>query len=247
MSLTKLASFLACPGLSARPRASADRSAATSYHARGCGNPIGRPAQPASVVRYGAHGDHGNHSPAISFEPRIGRSVSLDHAAQMLGVSRRTIYNRIRDGRLQTIRTLGGSQRVLLDSVQEIAASAAGRWQRALTEPSSDRRVLERHMDDTHPPTCRCRRSDFCARTPICAIGFPMAVAGGPLRRVVRGPAAPGRDAGAGCAQHRARLSADLADHLAAGSQSIDVIVHGDRGDGRRARRALQPASSSGI
>jgi len=29
-------------------------------------------------------------------------------------------------------------------------------------------------------------------------------------------------------AQHRARLSADLADHLAFGSQSIDVIVHGD-------------------
>ena len=52
------------------------------------------------------------------FEPRIGRSVSLDHAAEMLGVSRRTIYNRIRDGRLATIRTLGGSQRVLLDSVQ---------------------------------------------------------------------------------------------------------------------------------
>ena len=49
--------------------------------------------------------------------PRIGRSVSLDHAAELLGVSRRTIYNRIRDGRLLTIRTLGGSQRVLLDSV----------------------------------------------------------------------------------------------------------------------------------
>ena len=54
-----------------------------------------------------------------SFEPRIGRSVSLDHAAELLGVSRRTIYNRIREGRLQTIRTLGGSQRVILDSVQE--------------------------------------------------------------------------------------------------------------------------------
>jgi excisionase family DNA binding protein len=51
--------------------------------------------------------------------PRIGRSVSLDHAAQLLGVSRRTIYNRIRDGRLQTIRTLGGSQRVLIDSVHD--------------------------------------------------------------------------------------------------------------------------------
>lgn len=51
-------------------------------------------------------------------EPRIGRSVSLDHAAQLLGVSRRTVYNRIREGRLQTIRTLGGSQRVLIESVQ---------------------------------------------------------------------------------------------------------------------------------
>jgi len=58
-------------------------------------------------------------APQRSFEPRIGRSVSLDHAAELLGVSRRTIYNRIRDGRLQTIRTLGGSQRVLLDSVIE--------------------------------------------------------------------------------------------------------------------------------
>jgi excisionase family DNA binding protein len=53
-----------------------------------------------------------------SFEPRIGRSVSLDHAAELLGVSRRTIYNRIREGKLLTVRTLGGSQRVLLDSVE---------------------------------------------------------------------------------------------------------------------------------
>ena len=60
------------------------------------------------------------------FEPRIGRSVSLDYAAQMLGVSRRTIYNRIRDGRLQTIRTLGGSQRVLLDSVYGNGVASPG-------------------------------------------------------------------------------------------------------------------------
>ena len=58
-------------------------------------------------------------SSSTGLAPRIGRSVSLDHAAQILGVSRRTIYNRIRDGRLQTIRTLGGSQRVLIDSVQD--------------------------------------------------------------------------------------------------------------------------------
>ena len=40
------------------------------------------------------------------FEPRIGRSVSLDHAAQILGVSRRTIYNRIREGRLLIFRKM---------------------------------------------------------------------------------------------------------------------------------------------
>ena len=57
--------------------------------------------------------------PENGFEPRIGRSVSLDHAAELLGVSRRTIYNRIREGRLQTIRTIGGSQRVLVDSMTD--------------------------------------------------------------------------------------------------------------------------------
>ena len=65
--------------------------------------------------------------PDGGFEPRIGRSVSLDHAAEILGVSRRTIYNRIRDGRLQTIRTLGGSQRVLIDSVTDTRDAAEDR------------------------------------------------------------------------------------------------------------------------
>jgi len=53
-----------------------------------------------------------------SAEVRLGRSVSIDQAAQILRVSRRTIYYRIREGRLQTIRTMGGSQRVLVDSLQ---------------------------------------------------------------------------------------------------------------------------------
>lgn len=54
------------------------------------------------------------------FQPRLGRSVSIEQAAQLLGVSRRTVYYRIRDGRLRTIRTIGGSQRVLMDSVEEL-------------------------------------------------------------------------------------------------------------------------------
>jgi excisionase family DNA binding protein len=57
-------------------------------------------------------------------EPRVGRSVSIEQAAQLLGVSRRTVYNRIRDGKLQTIRTLGGSQRVLMSSLDEIRRPA---------------------------------------------------------------------------------------------------------------------------
>jgi excisionase family DNA binding protein len=57
--------------------------------------------------------------PERHFENHLGRSVTIDQAAQMLGVSRRTVYYRIRDGRLRTIRTLGGSQRVLVESVHE--------------------------------------------------------------------------------------------------------------------------------
>ena len=53
-------------------------------------------------------------------EPRLGRSVSIDQAASLLSVSRRTVYNRIRDGRLHTIRTMGGSQRVLVESLVEL-------------------------------------------------------------------------------------------------------------------------------
>ena len=55
----------------------------------------------------------------VDYEPKVGRSVSIDHAAQLLGVSRRTIYNRIKDGSLTTLRTRGGSQRVLLVSLQQ--------------------------------------------------------------------------------------------------------------------------------
>ena len=53
------------------------------------------------------------------FEQQLGRSVTIDQAAELLRVSRRTIYNRIREGKLLTIRTIGGSQRVLISSLDE--------------------------------------------------------------------------------------------------------------------------------
>lgn len=64
------------------------------------------------------------HLESRRIEHRLGRSVSIDQAGQLLNVSRRTIYNRIREGRLATIRTIGGSQRVLLDSLNELSNSS---------------------------------------------------------------------------------------------------------------------------
>ena len=54
------------------------------------------------------------------------RSVFVDDAADLLGVSRRTVYYRIREGRLATIRTRGGTQRVLLDSIEELMRDEIG-------------------------------------------------------------------------------------------------------------------------
>jgi excisionase family DNA binding protein len=59
-------------------------------------------------------------TPAISGQG----SLLIDEAAAALGVSRRTVYYRIRQGRLATIRTRGGSQRVLWSSIR--GAVAAG-------------------------------------------------------------------------------------------------------------------------
>ena len=47
-------------------------------------------------------------------------TLLIDAAARRLGVSRRTVYYRIRDGRLRTIRTRGGSLRVLASSIEAL-------------------------------------------------------------------------------------------------------------------------------
>jgi len=58
--------------------------------------------------------------PSQPFVAQVGRSVSIEKAAQLLGVSRRTVYNRIKDGRLVTLRTPWGSRRVLVASLLEL-------------------------------------------------------------------------------------------------------------------------------
>jgi excisionase family DNA binding protein len=61
------------------------------------------------------------------------RSVLIPDAAELLGVSRRTVYYRIRAGTLKTVRTLGGSQRVLMESIE--AALRTGRRRRRAAAP----------------------------------------------------------------------------------------------------------------
>jgi excisionase family DNA binding protein len=56
----------------------------------------------------------------MNFVAQVGRSVSIERAAQLLGVCRRTVYNRIKDGRLATLRTPWGSRRVLVASLLEL-------------------------------------------------------------------------------------------------------------------------------
>ena len=47
-------------------------------------------------------------------------SLLIHQAAELLGVSRRTVYYRIHEGRLRTIRTRCGSQRVLIESAEAL-------------------------------------------------------------------------------------------------------------------------------
>jgi excisionase family DNA binding protein len=63
---------------------------------------------------------------------RMLRSVLVVQAAELLGVSRRTVYYWIRSGSLKTVRTRCGSQRVLVESIEALlrqqvaSAGAAG-------------------------------------------------------------------------------------------------------------------------
>jgi excisionase family DNA binding protein len=71
------------------------------------------------------------------------RSVFVEEAATMLGVSRRTIYYRIREGRLRTMRTRCGSQRVLHESIDALLREdAAKRRARTLRNLGSKAEAL---------------------------------------------------------------------------------------------------------
>jgi excisionase family DNA binding protein len=67
------------------------------------------------------------------------KTVSIDRAAEILQVSRRTIYNHIRRGYLQTIRTIGGqSQRVTLESLALVQVAGRRRGERFFVAEQGD-------------------------------------------------------------------------------------------------------------
>jgi excisionase family DNA binding protein len=78
-------------------------------------------------VHNGAEAAPGREAPFVKCPRSMVRSLLLEQAAALLGVSRRTLYYRIRDGRLRTIRARCGSQRVLMESIEALLREEAAR------------------------------------------------------------------------------------------------------------------------
>jgi excisionase family DNA binding protein len=77
------------------------------------------------------------------------KTVSIDRAAEILQVSRRTIYNHIRRGYLQTIRTIGGqSQRVTLESLALLQGAGRRRGERFFVTPSTTPPEVVNHLHE---------------------------------------------------------------------------------------------------
>ena len=60
------------------------------------------------------------------------KTVSISRACELVGVSRRTIYNWIADGKIQYVRTAGGSVRIFADTLWRDPDTSEPPW---LVEP----------------------------------------------------------------------------------------------------------------
>jgi excisionase family DNA binding protein len=59
------------------------------------------------------------------------KTISIMKACELVGVSRRTIYNWIASGKVEYVRTAGGSVRIFVDTLwREPEAGAADHWTR---------------------------------------------------------------------------------------------------------------------
>ena len=64
------------------------------------------------------------------------KTVSIPRACELVGVSRRTIYNWIAGGKIQYVRTAGGSVRICADTLwrePDPSADPEGTWNQRLS------------------------------------------------------------------------------------------------------------------
>ena len=141
-------------------------------------------------------------TPEQSLEPRIGRSVSLDHAAQLLNVVERFTTESVKDGCGRSGRL---ADRNGCCSTPFTRTSTRNRW--AVGRPSDVQQSCSVGLPVFNPPSGLRRECVFKIVVAVFCAGATM-------------PA---------LAQHRARLSADLAGRMVVGSQGMDVIVQGDQ------------------
>ena len=130
------------------------------------------------------------------------RSVFVDDAAAMLGMSRRTVYYRIREGRLRTIRTPGGSQRVLVESIAALLRERAPRSSGITQISKSEALALEVQplARDAQRPggvfdaaVWSRRAVRIISRSIRASVGFSLSVSGTAIsRRPVAGRTAAG-------------------------------------------------------
>ena len=99
----------------------------TSQFLRHARTGVTRRSQVIRLIRVGRRvASFLRHGPLMEDHSRLvsDQSMLIDDAAHRLGVSRRTVYYRIRQGRLRTIRTRCGSQRVLCTSIEALLREA---------------------------------------------------------------------------------------------------------------------------
>jgi excisionase family DNA binding protein len=56
------------------------------------------------------------------------KTISIMKACELVGVSRRTIYNWIASGKVEYVRTAGGSVRIFVDTLWREPTEPSGGW-----------------------------------------------------------------------------------------------------------------------
>jgi excisionase family DNA binding protein len=56
------------------------------------------------------------------------KTISIMKACELVGVSRRTIYNWIASGKVEYVRTAGGSVRIFVDTLWREPSEPTGNW-----------------------------------------------------------------------------------------------------------------------